>query len=74
MVKPNDNKAQNEIDDIRDVSQFCLEWNTLRNLLLTSDIDGCDLEPSQKKMLFWMKEVVDSVCLPPKSSDAEDQF
>lgn len=47
---------------VRDLSDFCLQWEELRSLLSEEKLLSSTLSLDQKTVIFWLKTLADRTC------------
>ena len=64
MLKPiNSKPLKQNSADIRDLSEFCLEWPNLRECLNATAAPTEDWNPDAKNVLNWLIMLADRTCV-----------
>lgn len=58
--------------EIRDLSDFCQQWDGLRKLIEAHSLEQSSLSPEQQDVVNWLRELADRVCKFEKFSPASD--
>jgi len=67
MAFDNNQPAAKRIYDIRDLSDFCVNWPNFEDFVSDTDLKNSDLPPASQLTIGWLRELAQRVCVLPEA-------